>query len=187
VPALALLLFFESGVEFTSGGFISTYVTSDIAVGSVTLASWVLAGYWAAIMASRAVLSGMSLRSDPYTRLRLCAGGAALGALLAAAAPLVPWPMPFIGCAVALCGWSLAGIYPTVLGVAGARFESHSGTVFGILFAVALSGGMILPWTAGQIGGAAGLRWVFVLIAGSFVAILGLSIVAGRVDRPRKP
>jgi len=185
VVVLALLLFFESGVEFTLGGFISTYVTSDIGVGSVAVASWVLAGYWAAIMASRAVLSRTPLRSDPYGRLRICAGGAALGALLAAAAPVVPWATPVIACAVALCGWSLAGIYPTALGVAGARFESHSGTVFGMLFAVALSGGMILPWTAGQIGGAAGLRWVFLVIAASFVAIAGLSVLAARVDRNR--
>jgi fucose permease len=85
-----------------------------------------------------------------------------------------------------LCGWSLAGIYPATLGLAGARFQAHSGTVFGILFAVALAGGMTLPWTAGQIGGAAGLRWVFAIVAGSFAAILGLSGVAARVDRDKR-
>jgi len=186
VLALALLLFFESGVEFTLGGFISTYLTRDIAVGSVALASWILAGYWASIMASRAVLSRIALRSDPYRSLQFSAAGACLGALVAAAAPDGASRAPVTACAVVLCGWSLAGIYPATLGLAGARFQAHSGTVFGILFAVALAGGMTLPWTAGQIGGAAGLRWVFAIVAGSFAAILGLSGVAARVDRDKR-
>jgi fucose permease len=83
-------------------------------------------------------------------------------------------------------GVSLAGVYPATLGIAGARFESHSGTVFGILFAVALAGGMTVPWAAGQIGGAAGLHWVFVLVAASFAAILCLSRAAARLDPMRR-
>jgi fucose permease len=80
-------------------------------------------------------------------------------------------------------GGALAGIYPTVLGIAGTRYKAHSGTVFGILFAVALAGGMALPWSAGQIGGGLGLRWVFVLIAAAFAAILGLGRAAARAER----
>ena len=186
VVALAALLFFESGVEFTLGGFISTYLTRDVAMNSLALASWVLAGYWAAIMASRAVLSRMELRASPYRRLQFCAAGACLGALLTAVAPPGTSRAPLTACAVILCGWSLAGIYPAALGIAGARFESHSGTVFGVLFGVALAGGMILPWAAGQVGGAAGLRWVFAIVAGSFVAILGLSGIAARIDRDKQ-
>jgi hypothetical protein len=63
----------------------------------------------------------------------------------------------------------------------GCEFQSHSGTVFGILFAVALTGGMMLPWLAGHIGGAIGLRWVFGMIAASFAAIAGLSRVAAHL------
>src|SRR5581483_188866 len=52
VLAFAALLFFESGVEFTLGGFVSTYLTTEFSA-SVKLASWILAGYWASIMLSR--------------------------------------------------------------------------------------------------------------------------------------
>ena len=48
---------------------------------------------------------------------------------------------------------------------------------------VALAGGMVLPWVAGRLGGAAGLRFVFGMIAASFAAILVLSRVAAHFDR----
>jgi FHS family glucose/mannose:H+ symporter-like MFS transporter len=181
VLVFAALLFFESGVEFTLGGFISTYLTHDLAVASVATASWILAGYWASIMASRAVMSRLAFGRDPYKTLPLCALGACMGAVLTALAASTA--VAAVG--VVVCGWSLAGIYPTALGIAGDRYRSHSGTVFGILFAVALSGGMILPWVAGQIGGATSLRWVFAMIAASFAAILVLSRIANRIDRER--
>jgi fucose permease len=179
VLAFAFLLFFESGVEFTLGGFISTYLTHDMAVTSVSVASWILAGYWASVMVSRAVLSRIGMGSDPYRILLFCSLGACAGAVLAAVAPSAG----VSAFAIVLSGWSLAGIFPTALGIAGARFKSHSGTVFGILFTVALAGGMVLPWLAGHVGGAAGLRWVFGMIAASFTAILVLSRVAAHFDR----
>jgi FHS family glucose/mannose:H+ symporter-like MFS transporter len=179
VLAFAFLLFFESGVEFTLGGFISTYLTRAIGVASVSAASWILAGYWASLMLSRAVMSRLALASDPYRTLLASALGACAGAALAAVAPSAG----VSAFAVVLCGWSLAGIYPTALGIVGSRFQSHSGTVFGIIFAVALAGGMILPWAAGQVGEAAGLRWVFAMVSCAFAAVLLLSRVAAHIDR----
>ena len=178
VLAFACLLFFESGVEFTLGGFISTYLLHDIGLSSIAIASWILAAYWASIMIARGVLSRIALRMEPYRVLLLSACGAGLGALVSAVAP---------GPAVAtlgivICGCSLAGVYPTSLGIAGDRFRSHSGTVFGILFAIALAGGMVLPFIAGQIGAAAGLRWIFGMIAAAFAAIAALSRIARRVE-----
>lgn len=180
VLAFAALLFFQSGVEFTLGGFISTYLMRELAVATVSMASWILAGYWASMMLSRAILSRGARRADPYRVLLYCSLGACAGSLLSAAAR----SPALAAAAIILTGGALAGVYPAVLGIAGARFRSHSGTVFGILFAVALAGGMILPWVAGQIGGKLGLRWVFALIASSFAAIVGLGRVAARVDKP---
>lgn len=179
VLTFAFLLFFQSGVEFSLGGFISTYLTTDLGVTSVSLASWILAGYWASIIFSRSVLSRIALGIDPYRIILFCALGACSGAILTALAPSAG----LAALAIVLCGWSLAGIYPTVLGIAGARFKSHSGTVFGILFAVALAGGMTLPWLAGRVGGTAGLRWVFGMVAIAFGAVLILSRVANRLER----
>lgn len=178
VLSFAFLLFLESGAEFTLGGFIAMYLKRDMAIASASTVSWMLAAYWASIMVSRSVLSRLSLGIDPYRTLLLCACGACAGAVLAGVAP---GPQVAV-LAIVLCGWSLAGVYPTALGIAGARFQSHSGTVFGILFAVALAGGMILPWAAGHIGGAMGLRWVLGMTAAAFAAIGGLSRVAACAD-----
>ena len=52
VVVLACLLFFQSGVEFTLGGFIATYLTREMGA-SVSQASWVLTAFWAAIMGTR--------------------------------------------------------------------------------------------------------------------------------------
>ena len=179
VIVFALLLFFESGVEVTLGGFISTYLTKDMAVESMSEASWILAGYWASIMIARVVQSRLALGFNPYRMLYSCAAGACVGAVLAAIAP-----NPLVSAfAVVICGESLAGIYPAALGIAGSRFQSHSGTVFGILFTVALGGGMIFPWVSGHVGGAIGLRWVFGIIATAFAIIAILSRVAARIER----
>ena len=181
VVCFAFLLFLQSGAEFTLGGFISLYFARDMGIADVSRVSWILAGYWASIMISRTVLGKVSLTIAPYTALLLCACGASIGALLAAIAP----GPGLATIAIVLCGWSLAGVYPTTLGIVGTRFQSHSGTVFGILFALALAGGIILPWVSGRIGGSLGLRWVLALMAVTFAAIGGLSRIAGRVDTLR--
>jgi FHS family glucose/mannose:H+ symporter-like MFS transporter len=177
VLALGCMLFFESGVEFTLGGFISTYLTRDMGV-SVSLASWVLAGYWASIMLARIVLGRSRIGARPYQLLAMCALGAIAGALIGAIAS----GPALAAVGMLITGVSLAGIFPAALGIAGTKFQTHSGTVFGILFAVALSGGMTLPWVAGQIGSVAGLRWVFVLVAVSYLVILILSRGAARLQ-----
>ena len=61
IVVLAFLLFFESGNEWALGGFITTHLTHNLGAAMST-ASWMLALYWAAMMAGRAVLSRLLLR-----------------------------------------------------------------------------------------------------------------------------
>jgi fucose permease len=82
-------------------------------------------------------------------------------------------------------GAALAGIFPAVLGIAGARFPAHSGTVFGILFTMALCGGMTLPWLTGQAAAAWGLRPALGLVVLQFLAVLVLQWLV--TPGPRRP
>ncbi|MGE5813413.1 MAG: MFS transporter [Acidobacteriota bacterium] len=174
VRALAFLLFFESGNEFMLGGYISTFLTRELHL-TLPRASYTLAAFWGAIMIARFVLSRTLQRGDARTIVLAGAVGSAVGALIISFAP--SGTLATLG--IVLTGLALAGVFPSVLGFAGARFSEHSGTVFGILFTIALCGGMTIPWAAGWLAEAFGLRWVFVFAAVNFAAVGGLMLGAG--------
>ena len=176
VLAFAFLLFFTSGNEFVLGGYVSTFMAQDMAV-SVSSASYLLAAYWGAVMVARVFLSRLLLHVGASRTVFASALVAAAGVLIVAAAPTVPLAVA----GVLVTALAVAGIFPTVLGMAGAAFRDHSGTVFGILFTVSLSGGMLMPWIAGHLAEAAGLRTVFLLVAANFIAIAILNGVARRL------
>jgi fucose permease len=170
VWGFALLLFCESGNEFLLGGYISTYLTREIRL-TLSSASYALAGFWAAIMLARALSSRLLLRLPGPRIVMVSAAVSALasgGLALAAGAPLAIL-------AVVALGFGLAAIYPTTLGLADARFEKRSGTVFGILFTIALVGGMTLPWAVGQVANVYGMRMGLTIAPAAFLVILGLA------------
>ena len=180
VLAFSALLFFESGNEFILGGYVSTYLTGSVEM-SVRAASYALAGYWAALMLARVVLSRVA-RHVPGPRLVFsCATAAAAGVALLAAAASPALAVP----AVLVTGAALAGIFPTVLGLAAAEFPARTGTVFGILFTLSLLGGMSLPWLTGQIAAGHGLRPAFSLVALQFLAVAAFQGVVSRITRAR--
>jgi fucose permease len=177
VLLLGLLLFFQSGTEFILGGYTSTFLTRDLGM-DVSAASYALAGFWAALMLTRAWL-GRGRSSLTGGRLVLASAGAS--AVVAALLVTASGPRLAVAMVISL-GATLAGIFPTVLAVAGSRFPAHSGTVFGILFTMALSGGMTLPWVTGQAAAAWGLRPALGLVVLQLLAVLGLQVIvtAGR-------
>jgi fucose permease len=178
VLAMAFLLFFQSGNEFLLGGYFATFVTRELNAAAAP-ASYILAAYWAAIMAARIALSRVLLRYNPHSVILWSALVSACGALIVASGGT----LLAATAGIVLTGLALAGIFPTLLGIAGSDFREHSGTVFGILFTVALSGRMLMPWTAGQIAEAAGLRYVFLLAGANFLAIAVLNAAVGRLRR----
>jgi fucose permease len=175
VRAAAVLLFLQSGNEFMLGGYTASFLTRDMQL-SVTAASYTLAAFWGSIMVARAVLSRVLLRVSAAT---VVVASALLGAVGAAVTGLAPGPVAAIAGAL-LTAVALAGVFPSALGCVGARFEEHSGTVFGILFTAALCGGMTIPWLAGHLAEAAGLRWVFGLAAANSVAVAAAMLLARR-------
>jgi fucose permease len=174
VLLLGAMLAFQSGNEFILGGYATTLLTREVGMG-VAAASYALAGYWAALMLTRAWLGrGHSPLSGPRLVVASAvASAAAVGLLLTAASP------PLAVAMTVAVGATLAGIFPTVLAVAGARFPAHSGTVFGLLFTMALAGGMTLPWVTGQLAAAWGLRPALGLVVLQFLAVAALQGAIG--------
>lgn len=175
VALFALLLFFQSGAEFVIGGFLPTFLTTEIGA-AVSAASYLFAGYWAALIVARVALSRLLLRVPGESLVPFCAAGSLLITTgLIATQTLVP-----AGVAVIALGFTISGIFPTVLGIAGAAFREASGTVFGLLFTAALTGGMAAPWLAGRLAEAAGLRWGLSLLLAAFTGIVFVSLLIRR-------
>ena len=178
----AFILFFQSGNEFTIGGWISTYLQEGFRLKSAA-ASLVLAGYWALIIAGRFAASRIVRRTGHNP---LVLGSAVLS--LAAAVLLVVAPAggPAVA-GVLLIGLGFAAIYPTTLATAGARFASISGTAFSLIFTVALCGGMLSPWLAGMIAKSSTLRRGLLLPVVNCAMIVILQIVLNRISKKTGP
>ncbi len=172
IVTFALLLFFESGNEFTLGGYISSYLTRELGA-SLSMASYTLAAYWGAIMLARVVLGRMLLAVRGEVLIRFGALGVASCLMLLS---LIHSPA-IAAIVVALLGASIAAIFPTVLGLAGARYASHSGTVFGLLIGIALAGGMTMPWLAGQVAAVHSIRVALWIPAGGALAIFASELM----------
>jgi FHS family glucose/mannose:H+ symporter-like MFS transporter len=162
-----LLLFFQSGNEFTMGGWVSTYLHENFRF-SPTAAALVLSGYWGMMMLGRLIVSRKLVRVLKNETLVLASAVLALAATsLVAAAP--SGPLAALG--VILTGFGFAAIFPTTLAVAGEAFSALTGTAFSVIFMVALSGGMIAPWLTGKVAETSGLR------TGLLIPILNCALI----------
>jgi fucose permease len=127
-------------------------------------------------MAARIIWSRVLLRAKgPPVVMGSALATAAGVVLLAAARSQIAG-----GLGMLVTGASIAGVYQTVLGQVGSCFEEQSGTVFGILFAVALTGGMAVPWVVGQLAEARGLRAGLLVTAVASLAVCGLQVAVLR-------
>jgi MFS transporter, FHS family, glucose/mannose:H+ symporter len=176
VLVLGSLLFCQSGNEASIAGWTSTYV-GEAGVQAQT-ATFILAGYWAAVMIGRLLVARL-LRSVSKEQLVLASGiGAFLGALIL----LTNRSLEMLILGVLVIGLSYAGIFPTVLAIAGDAYQRMAGTVFGLLIAIALVGGMSFPWAVGQISQKWGIRYGMVvpLLGAAGICLLAKRILGSR-------
>ncbi len=177
VLLLAFLLFFEAGNESAIGGWTSSYLGA--AGATARTATWVLAGYWAALMAGR-LLAARLLRRIGKMQLLLASG---IGAAAGCGVLLGAQSLEGMAAGVALAGLSFAAIYPTTLAIAGDRYAHFAGTLFGLLFSVGIAGGMIFPWAMGHLGQSFGMRWPMLLPLGASTMVCALVAVIRSRDK----
>jgi fucose permease len=180
VLALGFLLFCQSGNEASISGWTSTYV-GEAGLGART-ATLILAGYWAALMAGRLVVARL-LKFVGKEQLVLASG---VGALVGAGILLTNHSEAMLVAGVLVIGLSYAGVFPTTLAIAGDAYRKMAGTVFGLLFAIALLGGMSFPWAVGQISQALGVRYGMVVPLAGAAGICVLAWVILRRERRRR-
>ncbi|HSP34057.1 MAG TPA: MFS transporter, partial [Thermoanaerobaculia bacterium] len=135
VLLFGVILFCESGNEAAIGGWASTYVGTIF--GDPHAATWILAAYWASLMAGRMIgakiLGGMTKQ-----RLVLASG---IGSVIGGAIMWSAASIAVVAIGAVIIGLSFAAIYPTTLAIVADRYERMAGTIFGLLFAIGLLGG----------------------------------------------
>ena len=161
---MGFILFLESGLEITDGGWTSTFVREQLAVAAGP-ALVILSLYWLGMMLARLALGSILRRAPPFTVLYVCLATALAGSALLLATRSVA--MATLG--VFLLGVGFAAMFPTLLGFIGDRYADLSGTAFSLVIAMALLGGMSLPYLAGILGGTYGMRGSFVIVPAALV------------------
>jgi MFS transporter, FHS family, glucose/mannose:H+ symporter len=179
----AILLLFESANEncvFVWAGKVTAEVVSayasraDLALVAVTVALG--GGRLAASIASRRMASRALL-------LLSCAvliSGAVIAAFSARAHDGYAGMIAGFG----LLGLGMAPIFPTTLALAGDRFPAETGTVFGAIMAVALTGGTAGPLLGGWMAARSPVDVLLVPIAAAMtIAFLALRLLTRAASR----
>lgn len=182
-PALLLIgaiLFLQSGVEITAGGWTTTFFVDELDV-QASSAAFALSLFWIGMTIARLIMGAVLKKIAPARVLRICIGIAVVGSILMIVAS-APW-VAYTG--VFLMGAGLAAGFPVGLGFAGDRYPNMSGTAFSILFVMALTGGSLFPFLIGVLGSVFGLRASFLVIPISVFCILALlAAVLRRLEAP---
>jgi fucose permease len=172
---MGVMLFLESGIEITVGGWTSTFVNEELAVAERT-ALILLSLYWAGMMIARLAIGTALSRVSPFRILYVCL----VIAVAAAALLLTTRTVALAALGVFLLGVGFAAMFPTVLGFIGARYAVLSGTAFSAAIAMALTGGMLLPYATGVLAEEFGMRGSFLIVPG---ALLLLAVLLGILFR----
>lgn len=148
-----LMLFLQSGMEITVGGWTSTFVTEELALSGRS-ALLFLSLYWFGMVLARLVL-GSILRTISPSRAMAASLAIAFTAVLLL---INTHSTTLAAAAIFFTGVGFAATFPVVFGWLGERYQALSGTAFSMALVMALTGGMILPYTTGLLSERYGMR-----------------------------
>jgi len=166
VMTFAVLLLVQTGTESTLSGWITTYI--GYMGWPARAATGILAGYWAAVIAGRALFARVSQSVEKKWIVVGCGVGMMGGCGLLMGSRSIGW----LAAAALLTSVATSGVFQTTLAMVGDRYHRHVGTVFGVIFAISGLGGMITPVILGHVSQAYGVR------TGMAVPLVGAAIVA---------
>jgi MFS transporter, FHS family, glucose/mannose:H+ symporter len=175
VLLLGLMLFLQSGIEITVGGWTATYFQEELGIGGQRALVF-LSLYWLGMMLARLALGALLRRVAAPRVLLACLGVALAGAALL----LGTRDVAAAAAGVFLLGCGFAATFPVVLGFVGDRYAQLSGTAFSVVIVMALTGGMLLPYATGALGAVHGLRASFLIVPTSLVLVAVLLAVVTR-------
>jgi FHS family glucose/mannose:H+ symporter-like MFS transporter len=176
---MGIMLFLQSGIEITVGGWTSTFVTEELTVPPRS-ALIILSLYWMGMMLARLALGYLLRYTSPFRALYVCLAIALTGTVLL----LTTRSVTVASAGVFMLGAGFAAMFPTVLSFIGDRYAELSGTAFSLAIAFALLGGMLLPYLAGILGMRFGMRGSFAIVP---AALIALALLLGALARRLRP
>lgn len=168
---MGFMLFLESGMEITVGGWTATFFKEELQVPDQRALIY-LSLYWFGMMMARLAMGVVLKHAAPTGILLGSIATAFLGALLL----ILTRSAGLAALGVFLIGCGFAAVFPIILGFVGDRYAALSGTAFSVVIVIALIGGMLLPYLTGVLGATYGLRGSFVIVP---IALLLLATSLG--------
>jgi MFS transporter, FHS family, glucose/mannose:H+ symporter len=178
VIILAFVLFFYSALEISTSGWIRTFLEKDLAASSET-SKIILTSFWIMMMVGRIIASQVVKRVRGPQLVLGCSCGAIAGLVLMALAP----NLATAAAGVILCGLCYAPIFPTTAGTASTYFARIFGTVFGMLMALALLSGAVIPPGIGYVFQHQSVRAGIWILAGIAVLLLVTQVIFNSYER----
>ena len=182
---LTIVIFFAfTGAELGFGGWIYTYMTSQV-YANPTLAASINAAFWAAFTVGRLISIPLAMKLKPEKILWVDFCGVIISLLiiiLFSAVEVLLW-LGTIG-----TGLFMASIFPTLLNDAQSRMHM-SGKITSWFFVGSSLGSMTLPWIMGQLIAPFGATAAMIAVLCSILLATGVFYILNTIQRntPAQP
>lgn len=169
----ALLIFFQFGNEWAIAGWLPVYLIQRLGIGpesSITM----LGMYWMCLVIGRVIVMAI-LPHVNHGKLLL---GSAISAMLGCTILISTNNRFGAVMGILLTGAGFASIYPLVVEKIGHRFPYYHPGFFNGIFSLALTGGLLAPWSLGVFAHFWGVRVVMGLpLLGTIMVVLLLLLI----------
>jgi MFS transporter, FHS family, glucose/mannose:H+ symporter len=174
-----LILFIQSGMEMTIGGWSATFLIEEVQIDAQRAVLY-LSLFWFGMVFARLVLGALLKYIPAKTVLRISLFIAFAGSLMMLYGGRV-WSAVL---GLVLVGIGFAAVFPVIFAHVGDAYSRLSGTAFSVVLVMALTGGMLYPYVTGIIANSFGLGVSFLLIPFSLVcSALLYSFVLRRIQK----
>jgi fucose permease len=164
----SLLLFFQTGNEWSVAGWLAIFLIQRLGVSPST-SLLVLAAYWTVLLLGRVAAQGLLPRIR-HGRLLIFSAASALAGCV-----ILTFTNNLFGAGVGISmlagGFSMT--YPLVVEKIGHRFPSYHPGFYNGLFSLAVTGGLLAPWTLGYLVDWLGIQFAMIVpMLGTFMVLL---------------
>jgi MFS transporter, FHS family, glucose/mannose:H+ symporter len=169
----ALLLFLQFGNEWSIAGWLPVFLVQRIGV-SPDASLLLLAVYWFFLLIGR-ILAQALLSRVSHTRILMTSAPAALFGCIILLFTKTTFGAVF---GILFVGIGYAAIYPLVVEKIGNQFPYFHPTLFNGIFSLAMTGGLLAPWTLGYVADWFGIRTLMLLpLIGTLLVFVVLLLI----------